>query len=95
MLEQAEDRGVPVCELSAGDVLASGRVTLKVLWPERGGANPLADANDFAMALGIDLDGVSMLHMSDVTGTYEMRSAVPSQLLKAAHHGSASSTGER
>ena len=95
VLEQAEDRGVPVCELSAGDVLATGRVTLKVLWPERGGANPLADANDFAMALGIDLDGVSMLHMSDVTGTYEMRSAVPSQLLKAAHHGSASSTGER
>lgn len=95
VLERARAAGIPVRFLCAGDILRTRRVTIEVLWPERGGANPLGDANDFALALRLDLDGVSLLSMSDVTGTYELRSAVPAQVLKVAHHSSASSTGER
>lgn len=95
LLDAAEQAGVDIRALSAGDRLDTGRVTVDVLWPEKGGANPLANGNDFAMALRIDLDGVSLLQMSDVSGAYETRAARPAQLLKVAHHGSASSTGER
>ena len=54
----------------------------------------MGDANDFALALWIDLDGVPLLHMSDVSGAYELRAAVPASVLRVAHHGSASSTGQ-
>ena len=33
-----------------------------------------------------------MLHAGDITGTYEMYSALPADLLKAAHHGSPGSS---
>lgn len=95
VLAQAEAQGIPVRRISAGDAIATERVRVDVLWPEAGGANPLADANDFALALLIDLDGVSLLQMSDVSGGYELRAARPAQVLKVAHHGSAASTGAR
>ena len=95
VLERAQAAGIPVRTLSAGDRLGTGRVTVDVLWPEKGGANPKADANDFALALRIDLDGVTLLQMSDVTGAYEGYSAQPANILKVAHHGSAASTAAR
>ena len=94
-LRQAEAQGIPLYYLSAGDHLALDRVSVEVLWPDSGGAAPGGDPNDFAMALLIDLDGVSMLHMSDVSGAFEMQAARPAQVLRVAHHGSASSTGQR
>ena len=36
-----------------------------------------------------------MLHMSDISGAYELRAAAPAQVLRVAHHGSASGTGAR
>ena len=38
--------------------------------------------------------GTVMLQAGDLSGIYESYSAVPADLLKAAHHGSASSTSE-
>ena len=94
-LRQAEERGIPIHTLCAGDHLALDRVSVEVLWPDAGGASPDSDPNDFALALLLDLDGVTMLHMSDVSGAFELRAARPAQVLRVAHHGSASSTGER
>ena len=94
-LERAKAAGIPVYTLSTGDRLTTDRVTIDVLWPEKEGANPGADANDFALALRIDLDGVTLLQMSDMTGAYELYSAQPANILKVAHHGSAASTTER
>lgn len=94
-LRLAEAQNVPIHTLSAGDHLALDRVSVEVLWPDRQGAAPDSDPNDFALALLLDLDGVTMLHMSDVSGAFELRSARPAQVLRVAHHGSASSTGER
>ena len=95
VLEQARAAGIPIEYLRAGDSLRLERTEIRVLWPQEGGANPGADANDFALALRVDLDGVVLLHMSDVSGTYEMYAAAPADVLRVAHHGSASSTGER
>lgn len=92
-LEHAEAAGVPIRTLCAGDRLDTPRVNIETVWPEHGGVSPGADANDFALGLLIDLDGVTMLHASDISGTYEMYAARPAQVLRAAHHGSASSTG--
>lgn len=94
LLDRVAAEGIPIRTLSAGDSLTLDRVRVEALWPERGGANPLGDANDFALALWIDLDGVPLLHMSDVSGAYELRAAVPASVLRVAHHGSASSTGQ-
>ena len=95
LLDQAREAGIEIRTLAAGDRLSTERVTLDVLWPEAGGANRYAGGNDFALALRIDLDGVSLLQMSDVDGVYEMRAAAPAQVLRVAHHGSAYSTGKR
>lgn len=94
-LEKAQAQGIPVRRVSAGDTYDTGRVQISVLWPEDGGAVNTADGNDFAMALLLNLDGVKMLHMSDVSGTYEMYAAQPCDVLKVAHHGSSGSTYER
>ena len=95
VLQAVQDAGIPIRTICAGDQLRTERVAIDVLWPQRGGANALADANDFALALEIRLDGVSLLQMSDVSGAYELYAARPARVIKAAHHGSASSTGER
>lgn len=94
-LRQAEEQCIPIHTLYAGDRLALERVSVEVLWPDGNGASPDSDPNDFALALFLDLDGVTMLHMSDVSGAYELRAARPAQVLRVAHHGSAASTGER
>ena len=95
LIDQVREAGIEIKTLSAGDTLRTDRVTVDVLWPEAGSANFLGNGNDFAMALMIDLDSVSLLQMSDVSGAYELRAARPAQVLRVAHHGSAYSTGER
>lgn len=95
LLSQAQAKGISLKMISAGDRIATERVTIEILWPEEGSGHALKDANDCAMALLIDLDGARILHMSDVTGAYENYAAVPTDILRAAHHGSADSTRER
>ena len=95
VLALAQEQGIPIRRICAGDDIGTARVHVSVLWPEAGGANPLANANDFALALHIDLNGVTLLQMSDVSGGYELHAAWPAQVLKVAHHGSAASTSAR
>lgn len=95
LLAQAHEKGIPLKMISAGDQITTSRVTLDVLWPEMGSGHALKDANDCAMALLIDLDGASILHMSDLAGAYENYVAMPVDILRAAHHGSAGNTKER
>lgn len=95
LLETAQEKDMMIKTFSVGDSIQTRRVTIEMLWPEAGGGHALKDANDCAAALLIDLDGASMLHMSDLTGAYENYAAVPTDILRAAHHGSAGSTKER
>ncbi|MBQ3484855.1 MAG: DNA internalization-related competence protein ComEC/Rec2 [Clostridia bacterium] len=93
MVAELEARGTEICSLSRGDVLPlpSGRITC--LWPEAGRTRPMQDANHASLVLLAEVRGTALLLTGDITGTYENYSAVPADLLKAAHHGSAGSTG--
>ncbi len=84
--------GVPVTTLASGDELRYNRSSIRVLWPERETVRSGHDANDYPLALAIDLDGCTLLEASDLTGLYERHAAVPADVLKVAHHGSAAST---
>ena len=63
-------------------------------WPEKGNVLSGQNANRYSMALLCDLDGVTLLAAGDLTGAFEHYAARDADLLKAAHHGSKSSTGE-
>ena len=84
--------GTEILELSRGDVLALPSGSMTVLWPEAGKTRPRQDANHYSLASLLDLQDVSMLQTGDLTGVYEGYASVPADLLKAAHHGSYSST---
>jgi competence protein ComEC len=59
----------------------------------KGKIRPGQEANQYSLASFFSLRGVSLLEMGDLSGIYEKYAAVPADLLKAAHHGSPSSTG--
>ena len=92
LLEWYNGNGTEICHLSRGDVIPLPSGTLTVLWPELGRVRPNQDANDYSLTARLTLKGSSMLLTGDLTGTYEMYAAAPADILKAAHHGSASST---
>ena len=94
LLVRAQEMGIPVQRVGAGDELASERVHIEVLWPKTDMVRAIADVNDTSLALYIDLDGVTLLHMSDVSDVYELYAARPADILLCGHHGSAASTGE-
>lgn len=94
LLEAAQQKGVPLTCVCAGDRIETSRVQVRLMWPEEGSGHAIKDPNDCAMALMIDLDGTRLLHMSDVPGTYEQYVGLPADILRAAHHGSQDSTQE-
>lgn len=87
-----EKRGIEVIHAGRGDVFTLPSGTMTVLWPEKEHVRRNQDPNDYSLAMLFELNGVRMLTTGDLTGTYEMYSAQPADLLKAAHHGSSSST---
>ncbi len=95
MLQRLMENGIPVIHAARGDVLSTSRAKVSVLWPERGRIQSSAEANYYSMALYLDLDGVTMLEMSDLPAMYEEYAAYPAEILKVAHHGSKTSTGEQ
>ena len=94
LVQALKDGGTVFRTLAAGDRLPLPSGSADVLWPERGKVRPGQDANDFCLVLRLDLKGTSLLQTADLSGRYEMYAAAPSDLLKIAHHGSASSTSE-
>ena len=92
LLDVFRASGTEIRELSRGDVLPSTSGSLAVLWPEAGKTRPRQDANNYSLASLITLQGVRLLQAGDLAGLFEGYAAVPADLLKAAHHGSSSST---
>lgn len=86
---------IPLTALASGDELRYNRSIIRVLWPKRETVRSGHDANDYPLALAIELDGFTLLHASDLTGLYESYAAVPADVLKAAHHGSSESSYDR
>ncbi len=83
---------IPLSTLASGDELIYNRSMIRVLWPERETVRSGHDANDYPLVLSIDLDGYTLLNVSDLTGLYERYAAVPADILKVGHHGSKAST---
>lgn len=94
LLAELARTGTQMHQLSRGDVLPLPSGQLTVLWPEEGRTRPGDDANNASLALLAEVCGTKLLLTGDLTGAYEHYAAVPADVLKAAHHGSAASTGE-
>ena len=92
LLEELRNNGTEIRFLSRGDVLPLPSGTLTVLWPEDGKVRSSQDANHYSLVSRICLNGSVLLQTGDITGTYESYCAAPADILKAAHHGSRSST---
>jgi competence protein ComEC len=88
------EAGIPVKTLAAGDTLRFHETTIDVLWPQAGRTRLESDPNDRSLAMLITLDGVRILNMADNSSLYERYAAVSADILKVAHHGSKSSSGE-
>ncbi len=94
LLDRLRASGTEFRILSRGDVLSLPSGSLTVLWPEKDTPRPGQEANNYSLAALISLKGTSLLQTGDLAGAYEALAAVQADLLKAAHHGSASSTSE-
>lgn len=92
LLEELADTGTQFITLSRGDVIDTPSGQLTVLWPQSGTVRPGQSANDTCLVLRADVLGATMLLTADLTSRYETYAALPADILKAAHHGSAEST---
>lgn len=91
LLERLRSSGVEIRYLFRGDTVGIPSGQLTTLWPVPG--RPAGqDANHGSLTLLAEVRGVTLLLTGDLTGRYEHYTAVPADLLKAAHHGSAEST---
>ncbi len=94
MLAELRASGTEVRYIGKGDDLPLPSGSLDILWPESGKTRSGQEANHYSLVSLLTLDGVTLLQAGDISGEYEMYSAVPADLLKAAHHGSSSSSSE-
>ena len=92
LLDELRASGTEIRYLSRGDTMDLPSGSLAVLWPEKGRIRPGQDANNYSLVFRLTLRGTSLLQAGDVTGGYESYAAAPADILKASHHGSASST---
>lgn len=92
LLSELRAAGTEVRYLSRGDVLPLPSGTLTVLWPEKDKVRPHQDANHYSLVARLKLRGSVLLQAGDISGAYETYCAAPADILKAAHHGSPSST---
>ncbi len=88
------ETGIPITYLSAGDTLVFHETGIRVLWPEDGRTRAGIDANERSMAMLITLGSLRILNAGDNTALYEQYFAVPCDVLKVAHHGSATATSD-
>ena len=92
LISELRASGTEIRYLSKGSELVLPSGTLSVLWPEKGKIRPRQDANRYSLVSLLNLKGVTSLLAGDITGEYEMYSAVPADILKAPHHGSSGSS---
>ena len=92
LLDRLRASGTEIRTLSRGDVIPLPSGTLTVLWPEKGKVRSNQNANHYSLVSRLNLKGTVLLQTGDLTGSYENYCSAPADILKAAHHGSASST---
>ena len=87
----AEEAGIPVRYLSAGDKITLDRLTFEVLWP---GPSAAESGNDTSMVLSVRCPETSVLFTGDISASSEaaIGSVKAHDYLKVPHHGSAYSS---
>jgi len=96
---EAEELGVKLRWLRAGDAFGWGGARVRVLGPERGYVNSGAPVNDDSLVLEVSYGNASMLLEGDAEAASEaamVRSGrlKPETVLKVGHHGSRTSSNE-
>ena len=94
LLDELRASGTEIRFLSRGDVIPLPSGTLTVLWPEKDKTRTGQEANNYSLVSRLVLKGTSILLTGDLPESYEHYCAAPADLLKAAHHGSRSSTAQ-
>ncbi|MBE5768560.1 MAG: DNA internalization-related competence protein ComEC/Rec2 [Clostridiales bacterium] len=87
-----ENRGSEITYMGRGDLFTLPSGEIRFLWPDT--IRGLEDANVYSLAMQVQVNNTTLLLTGDLDGAYEIYSAVPSDVLKVAHHGSDYSTGE-
>lgn len=88
LILQAEQMGIPLRSLGAGDILESKHTKAAVTWPVTEALYPGMAANHGSLVLYWELDGVSMLTTGDISAAYAPYALRTAQVLKVPHHGS-------
>ena len=97
VLEQVsllKKHNIPVTEVSAGDKMWYNQCGFTVLWPEKEGLRIHEDPNAWSLVMDMKFGNYYILQTGDMVSDYEMYSALPSNVLKVGHHGSAYSTSK-
>ncbi|MBR3333999.1 MAG: ComEC/Rec2 family competence protein [Clostridia bacterium] len=94
LLDELRASGTEIRTLCRGDVVPLPSGVLTVLWPEKGKIRPGQDANNYSLVSRLVLKGTAILLTGDLPESYDRYCTAPADLLKAAHHGSRSSTSE-
>jgi competence protein ComEC len=82
-------RGTRVIPARVGDVLRTGRLRLRVLWPPAGATTPGTDPNDRAVVAVAEAFGARALLTADAESPVLARlDTGPVDVLKVSHHGS-------
>jgi competence protein ComEC len=95
LLQEAKDLGVPVVSRQAGDTFELAGATVRVLAPERDPESPTGRRNDESLVLKVTYGNTSALLEGDAERREEetiSEEQPQADLLKVAHHGSATST---
>lgn len=91
-IQLAQEMGIPIAELSAGDELQlTENVSLRVLSPD----GPAPTVNDLSLLLEMIYRDSSVLFTGDLTTQNEPDLLPDVDLLKVAHHGSSTATSDR
>lgn len=93
LLAAVQEAGVRVIELSAGDTIRTGEVTVDVLAPERDNIAG-SSANDRSLVLRVAVRGRTLLLTGDADGPTEP-AGVACDILQVPHHGSRKACDER
>jgi len=100
LIDAAEDKGVPVARCYEGAVIRlDDRTFMEVLNPPSDVSYDLDSLNNTSLVLRLCYDGTSVLFTGDAEAEAEERMLaggreISSDVIKIAHHGSESSTGE-
>ena len=92
LIAELEASGTELVYLTRGDVIETPNARFTVLWPQQDALRRGHSANDTSLVLQAEIMGTTMLLMSDVSSLFEHYIAQDADILKVAHHGSASST---